>query len=109
MNNFIQHGNSIQFAAPVGGLIGGQLYKVGTFIVCIVATVLEGEQAVGHLTGVYTVPKATSLVINQGDQLYWDDTNKVVNKTSSGNTYAGKAWDGAASNDGFVNLRLGNS
>jgi hypothetical protein len=42
-----------------------------------------------------------------GEQLYWDDTNKVFNKTSSGNTWAGYAYSAAQSGDasGIILLR----
>lgn len=62
--------------------------------------------AVVELGGVRQIDKLNTLAINFGDVVYWDDTNKEVNKTASGNTECGVAVQTAASTDEKINILL---
>lgn len=106
--NFVAAGNSIEVTAPVGGVVGGAVYKQGEFIGVVEATAAEGEIFTLHLAGAWTVPKATSLVITKGDKVYWDVADGNFNKTSTDNFYAGKAFSTAASNDTTFDIRFDN-
>lgn len=55
---------------------------------------------------VLEIGKAAPLVITAGDTVYWDDTNKVVNKTAGGNTKCGIAVEDAASADTLAYIAL---
>lgn len=107
MKNFVADGNSIQIAAPSGGITGGTIVKVGSLIGVAVATAAEGEQVTIMLKGSYQdIPKGTGTAYAVGDTLYWDAANSVMTKTASGNTFAGYAYATAASGDAICSILL---
>lgn len=65
------------------------------------ANALNGFTYEAEISG---IGKAGALAIGVGDALYWDDTNKVVNKTASGNTLMGYALEPCASADTVTGL-----
>lgn len=46
--------------------------------------------------------KKAALAIDEGDKVYFDNTNKEINKTASGNTLAGICTEAAAASDSNV-------
>jgi len=57
--------------------------------------------------GPITVKKTLALAINFGDVVYWDNTAKEMNKTSTANTKAGYCLeDAAATTDASVTIYL---
>lgn len=52
------------------------------------------------------INKTSALAITAGDALYWDDTNKVVNKTSAGQKEVGFALADAANPSATVRARI---
>lgn len=107
MNNAVSSGNTIEIAAPAGGLTSGQPILVGAMVGISHSTYAEGETAVINLCGAYTVAKAGSQAWAAGAKLYWDDTNKVFTTTVGSNVAAGFAWASAlsAAATGVVILR----
>ncbi len=74
---------------------------------CIaVNTTLANVENVFVYHGKINLPKTNPLVIAALDQVYWDDTAKVVNKTSGGNTACGFCAEAAASTDATVTIML---
>lgn len=106
MKNFIATGDSIDVAAPSGGLVSGNFYLVGKLGGVCARSGAQGESVALKRYGVFTLPKATGAAWTQGDQLYWDNTNKVFTKTSSGNTIWGMAAADAASGDATGSVAL---
>lgn len=99
MKNFIQDGNTLTLtpaaavASGVGYLFGTALFGVATGDV-VIST--PGEFL---CEGVVQIAKTASLAIAVGDRLFWDPTNKCVNKTSTAQQCVGiavEATDGAA-------------
>lgn len=105
MQNYICTGERIDLTAPVGGLVAGQPYVLGTKVVIIVAGGLAGELVSAATEGVFEIPKAVG-VIAIGVALYWDDTAKVITTVAVGNTKIGYAFRASANADatGFVTL-----
>lgn len=104
MKTFIQSGAVLALIAPYavasgGGALVGSIFGVA---VNTVANAAEGEFAV---TGVHDLAKATGAV-TQGALIYWDNTNKVVTTTSSGNKLIGVAAAAALSGDATARVRL---
>lgn len=100
MKNFIANGESLQIAAPSGGVIGGAIFKAGSLIGVIVASAAEGELFTLKIKGAYSgLPKAAGAAWAVGDMLYWDATNSVLTKTATSNTFAGYAYTDALSAD----------
>ena len=83
MTNFIKSGDTITLAAPYAVLSGdgclvGSLFGVASFDAVLNASVellTEGE---------FRLKKTSALAIGAGDVLYWDDSAKELNKTSTG-------------------------
>ena len=104
MQNYIQHGENIEVTAPYAlsagdGCLVGSIFGVAAYDALINTTVTISTE------GVYTLPKTSALAISPGDVLYWDDTNKELNKTSSG-VPVGLAMATAANPSATVQVRL---
>ena len=106
MKNYVQKGvvltltPSAAVASGVGNLFGAALFGVATNDV---ASGVPGE----FITeGVVTIGKTSALAISVGDRLFWDATNKVVNKTSSGQQQVGVAIAAAANPSPTVLMKL---
>lgn len=107
MKNFVQAGDTLTLtpnaavASGVGFLFGTALFGVAT------ADVASGVPGSFVTRGVVEIGKTSALSINVGDVLYWDPTNKVVNKTSTSQRAVGVAVEAAANPSGTVKMRLG--
>ena len=109
MKNYIQENDSIQLTAPVGGVVGGQLYKQGSLIGVVVASAAEGEQFTLMLEGAFdSVPKKTGEAWSVGDMVYYETASSSLTTTASSNTWAGYAFYAAISGatTGAVLLKL---
>lgn len=107
MKNFIQNGDTLTLtpgaavASGVGYLFGTSLFGVATNDVAIST---PGEF---RTEGVVDIAKTSALAISTGDRLYWDATNKVVNKTSTAQQCVGIAVADAANPSAIVRMKLG--
>lgn len=107
MNNHKQEGEVLTLtpaaavAAGVGYLFGTSLFGVA---INPVAISTPGE----FLTeGVVTIPKTSALAIAVGDRVFWDATNKVVNKTTTSQQCVGIAVEAASNPSSTVAIKLG--
>ena len=101
MNNYIQPGNTVTLIAPYdvtsgSGLLVGSIFGVAS------GDALSGEEVETALVGVFDLAKTASQAWIAGDKVYWDDTNKVVTKTATGNTLIGAAVAAVAGGAGDV-------
>ena len=108
MKNFVQMGDTLTLTAPYAvasgaGALVGSIFGVAT------GTVASGGEGEFKTTGVFDLAKTSALAISVGDKVYWDNTNKEVNKTASGNTLVGVATTAAANPSATVNVRLNGS
>lgn len=90
MKNFVQCGDTLDLAAPVGGVVSGTPYLVGALFGIAAISAAAGETFTLTRVGVFgNLPKATHATDQAwavGDLLYWDDTAKKLTKTALGNT-----------------------
>lgn len=107
MKNFVQEGEVLTLtpaaavASGVGYLFGAGLFGVATNDVAISTA---GE----FITeGVVTIGKTSALAISVGDRLFWDATNKVVNKTTTAQQCVGVAVESAANPSSTVSMKIG--
>jgi predicted RecA/RadA family phage recombinase len=106
MKNFIQDGKTLTLtpaaavASGVGYLFGTALFGVATGDV-VIST--PGEFVT---EGVVDIAKTSALAISVGDALYWDATNKVVNKTTTAQQRVGIAVAAAANPSATVMMKL---
>ena len=107
MKNFVQRGDVLTLvpnaavASGVGFLFGTALFGVATGAV---AANTPGEF---QTAGVVELGKTSALAINVGDVVYWDATNKVVNKTTAGQRGIGVAVAAAVNPSPTVLVKLG--
>lgn len=104
MKNFVQPGSVITVAAPAD-VTSGTGVLVGSLFGIAAISALSGADVEIKVDGVYELPKTSALAISVGDLLYWDDTNKVVNKTNT-NKLVGVAVSAAANPSATVKVRL---
>ena len=105
MVNYLQPGETITVTAPYA-VTSGMIVVVGS-IVGIAAFDAAISTSVEVATeGVFTLNKTSALAITAGDLLYVDDTNHVVNKTSSAQKLIGVALADAANPSSTVKVRL---
>lgn len=107
MKNFVQKGETLTLtpaadvAAGAGYLFGAGLFGVAT---SAVASGTAGEFAT---EGVVEIAKTSALAISVGDRVFWDATNRVVNKTSAAQVCVGVAVAAAANPSATVKIKLG--
>lgn len=107
MNNFVQQGDTLELdpgatvAAGTGKLFGAALFGVA------VKDAVSGTRSAFRTRGIVTIAKTSALAIAVGDVLYWDATNGVVNKTTSGQRAVGVAVEAAANPSATVKMQLG--
>jgi predicted RecA/RadA family phage recombinase len=105
MRNFVQNGVNLTLPAPAD-VSSGDGVLVGSIFGIASGDAASGADVDLVTEGVFEMPKTSALAISIGDKVYWDNTGKLVNKTSSGNTYVGVAVTAAANPSATVNVRL---
>lgn len=103
-SNYIKSGDVITATAP-RALSSGNGFLVGSLFGIAQSDAASAAEVEMGIKGVYELPKETPLVITAGDPVYWDNTNYVVDKTSS-NTLIGVAETSAGSSATTVRVRL---
>lgn len=88
MNNKVNSGSTLSLTAPYAVASGAGLLVGGLFGVAVAAAAI-GEPVAAQRSGVFTLTALTSDAASQGDLAYWDDTNKRITITSTGNTLVG--------------------
>ena len=107
MRNYKQSGGTLTLApsaavAPgVGFLFGVSLFGIAK------GSVASGVPGEFLTEGVVEIAKTSALAISVGDRLFWDATNKVVNKTATAQQCVGVAVAAAANPSATVLMKLG--
>lgn len=107
MKNFVQPGQVLSLApgadvaSGVGYLFGTSLFGVAT------VDVTSGSVGAFVTEGVVDIAKTSALAITAGDRLFWDATNKCVNKTTTAQQCVGIALADAANPSATVTMKLG--
>jgi predicted RecA/RadA family phage recombinase len=106
MTNFVQKGETITVTAPYnvssgGGVLVGSQFGVAANDATSGATDLEIATV-----GVFNIAKTSALQISAGDVLYWNDTTKVLTKTTSDVGPVAVAVADAANPSATVSARL---
>ena len=105
MKNYVQHGHTVSFTAPAGGVIGGLGYLIGALFGVALFSAEAGAPFESRLEGVHQLPKAVG-AIGEGVKLYWDNAAKNVTTTAAGNTFIGHAAKAEVAGAATVNVRL---
>jgi len=104
MTNKVRSGNVVPVTAPYA-LSSGDGCLVGSLFGVAIADYAISTAAEIDTVGEFTLPKTSALAISAGDVLYWDDTEKELNKTSTGVAVA-VATAAAANPSSTVQCRL---
>lgn len=85
--NFVQVGDIIEVTAPSGGTTSGVGYVIGAQLFGVaLTTVASGSPVNIGVSGVWTLPKVTSVQYVAGDKLWWDNSGKTVTATTGTQT-----------------------
>jgi len=107
MNNYIKSGEVLTLA-PGADVASGVGYLFGVSLFGVALSAVANGVAGEFLTqGVVEIGKTSALAIAVGDRLFWDATNKVVNKTTTSQQCVGIAVAAAANPSSTVKMRLG--
>ena len=107
MKTYIQDGEVLTLtpaadvASGVGYLFGAALFGIA------VNDVASGSAGAFATQGVYEIGKTSALAIAVGDRVFWDATNKVVNKTTTAQQCIGVAVTAAGNPSSTVYVKLG--
>ncbi len=104
MNNYIHKGWSLTLVPPYSGVGGGGMKSGNVFGVATV-TFTAGVASQFDVEGVFALVKDAS-VFNQGDEVYWDDINKVATAIVGSNLCIGVAENAQLTGDATVQVRL---
>jgi predicted RecA/RadA family phage recombinase len=107
MKNFIQDGQHLDYASTAA-VVSGQAILIGTKIGVAMKDYAANELGIYRVTGVIELPKKAADAPAVGAALYWDNTNKYLTVTASGNTYAGWAFAAAAGAAATVVTKINN-
>lgn len=107
--NFVQRGDVITVAAPSGGVLSGDPVAIGFIFGVATHDAEETLPLELAMTGVFTLPADTNLVISAGDRLYWDAANGWLDKTSTSQVAVAVAVEAKVLAGASVVCRLGAS
>ncbi len=106
MINYIQDG-AVLTLTPSAAVASGVGYLFGTGLFGVaVADVASGSPGAFRTQGVVEIAKTDSLAIAVGDRVYWDATNKCVNKTSTSQQCVGICVEAVANTAGIVKVKI---
>jgi predicted RecA/RadA family phage recombinase len=100
---YIQPGHTLTVTAPTGGALSGAGMLIGTLFGIAQSDAADGADVEILTEGVVEIGKTSALQIDVGDRLFWDASNKVVNKTATAQICVGVA----VSASGTVKMKLG--
>lgn len=107
MQNYVKEGNVLSVIAPSGGVTSGVGVLIGTHLFGVsTVTAAQNAEAEIIVEGVVNIAKTSALAIAVGDAVYWDNTNKVVNKTGTAQKLVGFAVRAAVNPSANVWVRL---
>jgi predicted RecA/RadA family phage recombinase len=109
-NNYIQAGDTVEYAAPSPGVVDGVPILVGGLVGIPANTAATGVRVNFHLKGVFgNVPKTAGAAWTEGQTLYWDSTaGSFATAQSATARRAASAALAAASGDTTGTVRLEN-
>lgn len=107
MNNYVQDGDVLDLT-PTAAVDSGVGYLFGAGLFGVAQTDVAANAAGPFRTaGVVDIAKTSALAISVGDRVFWDATNKVVNKTATAQVCVGVAIEAAGNPSATVKIKLG--
>lgn len=106
MKNALSHGNVLSYTATGAAVTSGQMVLMGARVGVAIADIALNASGSVQVVGEFRITKLTTDVVAQGALLYWDNTNKRLTTTASGNTLAGFATQAAGNTDTTVAIKI---
>jgi predicted RecA/RadA family phage recombinase len=107
MRNYIQPGDSLAVAVPyVGGVTSGQGVLVGALFGVAAVDGAQNATVEAQTVGVFDITKEPALAITAGARVFWDNTNRRITTTATGNFQVGIATAAALAADATVRVWL---
>jgi len=107
MRNFIQPGNSLAIAVPYAtGVSAGQGVLVGASFGVAAVDGVQNAMIEAQTQGVFDLTKEPALAIGAGVRVFWDNTNRRITTTATGNFQVGIATLAALATDATVRVWL---
>jgi predicted RecA/RadA family phage recombinase len=107
MRNYVQPGNSLAIAVPyAGGILSGQGVLVGALFGVAAADGAQNAVIEAATQGVFDITKEPALAITAGARVFWDNTNRRLTTTATGNFQVGIASLAALAADTTVRVWL---
>jgi predicted RecA/RadA family phage recombinase len=107
MRNFIKPGEVVTRTAPVGGVVAGNAYLIGSLLVIATGDAAAADPFEGQTVGVFSLPK-DGVALAEGQRVFWDDTAKeIVDVDAAGvNKLVGCCDKAALVGDATAEIRL---
>lgn len=106
MKNYVQPGDVLTLT-PAAAVASGVGYLFGVSLFGVATNDVAANVAGEFITeGVVSIAKTSALAITTGDRLFWDATNKCVNKTTTAQQCVGVAVADAANPSSVVSMKL---
>ena len=107
MRNFIQPGDSLAVVIPyAGGVLAGQGVLVGALFGVAATDGAQNATIEAQTQGVFDITKEPSLAITAGARVFWDNTNRRITTTATGNFQVGLAVTAALAADATARVVL---
>jgi predicted RecA/RadA family phage recombinase len=103
MKNFIQPGDSLTLVAPYA-VTSGQGVLVGAIFGVAAYDAAQNAAIECQTEGVFDITKEPALAITAGARLFWDNTNRRITTTATGNFHVGIATQAALAADATVRV-----
>ena len=107
MRNYVQPGDSLALAVPyAAGVTSGQGVLVGALFGVAAVDGVQNAVIECQTKGVFDIAKEPALAITAGARLFWDNTNRRLTTTATGNFQVGLATVAALAADATVRAVL---
>jgi predicted RecA/RadA family phage recombinase len=98
---------SIPMVVPyAGGILSGEGMLVGAFFGVAASDAAQNESVECETRGEFELTKEPSLAITAGARVFWDNTNRRITTTATGNFQVGICTVAAAAADTKVRVML---
>lgn len=105
--NYIMSGDVLDYTNTTGSaLASGAMVLIGVRVGVVLSDIANGATGSARVRGVFSIAKLSTDTPAQGAALYWDNTNKRLTTTASGNTLAGYAAKAAGSGATTVEISI---
>lgn len=106
ITNYVGEGDALTLVAPYAVNSGGGAQFGNNLFGVAVTTLASGATGVFRSEGVFDLTKNTTGAFAVGDRLYWDNTNKRLTTTTTGNICVGIAVEAAATTASTGRIKL---